>query len=261
MVIAIIAILAALLLPALVRARERTRAAFCGNNLKELSLACMLYTDDYSDRLPYNVGADQIKQWVGLNWMWNWTTPVMSWENDSDNTNRALLTAGGIGPYTARTAELYRCPDDQVVSPLQAALGWTRRVRSISLNAMIGDAGKYTQSGANVNNPDYVQFFKSTQIPVPARIFGFIEEHPDSINDGYFINHIEARTWNDLPASYHNGAANLTFADGHLELHKWLYPSTKPPSAADSAHLPIVVPAAERGDFDWLMSRTSFEAY
>ena len=89
-VIAIIGILAALLLPALVRARERTRALFCGNNLKELSLACMLYTDDYNDRLPYNVGADQIKQWVGLNWLWNWTTPDAtdkSFVMVSDKTN------------------------------------------------------------------------------------------------------------------------------------------------------------------------------
>jgi len=49
-VIAVIAILAALLLPALVGARTRAQAAFCGNNLKQLSLACLLYTDDFNDR-------------------------------------------------------------------------------------------------------------------------------------------------------------------------------------------------------------------
>ena len=56
--------------------------------------------------------------------------------------------------------------------------------------------------------------------------------------------------WADLPASYHNGAANLAFADGHLETHKWRCASTKPPPSPDAAHLPFPVPATERADFD-----------
>jgi prepilin-type processing-associated H-X9-DG protein len=61
----------------------------------------------------------------------------------------------------------------------------------------------------------------------------------------------------DLPASYHNGAANLAFADGHLETHTWRFASTEPPARPDAAHLPFAVPAAERADFDWLMARTT----
>ena len=56
------------------------------------------------------------------------------------------------------------------------------------MNAMVGNAGEYLQAGANVNNPDYVQFLKLGQIPQPARIFVLTEEHPDSVNDGYFLN-------------------------------------------------------------------------
>jgi prepilin-type processing-associated H-X9-DG protein len=216
--------------------------------------------DDSNDRLPYNVGTDQIKNWVARNWFWNWTTPVMNWNDSSDNTNTALLTTGGIGPYTARVADLYRCPSDAVVSETQLALGWNRRVRSISMNAMIGNAGDYSSSGANVNNPEYVQFFKASQVPHPARIFVFVEEHPDSINDGYFLNHIDSESWQDLPASYHGGAANLSFGDGHIELRRWLDPSTRPASRPDSAHLPFSVPAGQSGDFDWLMSHTSVDA-
>ncbi len=258
-VIAIIAVLAGLLLPTLAGARNRAQAMFCGNNLRQLGIACVLYSDENGDRLPYNVGSDQIRQWTARKWFWNWTSPVMSWEDDSDNTNRALLTTGGIGPYTASTAEVYRCPSDRIVSPLQAALGWQRRVRSISMNAMIGDAGDYSSKGTNVNNPKYVQFFKSTQVPTPALIFVFIEEHPDSINDGYFVNHIDAKQWNDLPASYHNGGANLTFADGHLEMRKWLNSSTKPAARAFAVKLPFDVPADQVQDFSWLMSRTSID--
>jgi len=259
-VIAIIAILAALLLPALAASRNSARAAFCSNNLRQLSIATILYTDDANDHYPYNLGINQIHALTGQSNFWNWTSPIMSWEDDTDNTNKVLVTTGGIGPYTSRTAEVYRCPSDQVVSPLQAALGWQRRVRSISMNAMIGDAGDFSKDGANVNNPDYVQFFKSIQVPKPSEIFVFIEEHPDSINDGYFLNLIYSGKWHDLPASYHSGGANLSFADGHLEIHKWLDPSTKPAARPLAAGLPFRVPRAQLADFSWLMSRTSIDS-
>jgi prepilin-type N-terminal cleavage/methylation domain-containing protein/prepilin-type processing-associated H-X9-DG protein len=259
-VIAIIAILAALLLPALAASRNSARAAFCANNLRQLSTATILYTDDSNDRFPYNLGVKDIHALVSQSNFWNWTTPIMSWEDDSDNTNRVLLTTGGIGPYTARSAEIYRCPSDQVVSPQQAALGWQRRVRSISMNAMIGNAGEFSRNGANVNNPDYVQFFKTVQVPRPSDIFVFIEEHPDSINDGYFVNKIYRQRWHDLPASYHSGGANLSFADGHMEIHKWLDPSTKPAARPLAADLPFPVPPTQLSDFNWLMARTSIDS-
>ena len=109
----------------------------------------------------------------------------------------------------------------------------------------------------NVNNPDYTQFFKITQIPRPVEIFVFLDEHPDSINDGYFLNKASAPGWTDLPASYHNGAANLSFADGHSEIHPWVVTSTKPPARPDAAGLPFALGPNERTDFYWLLRRTS----
>jgi prepilin-type N-terminal cleavage/methylation domain-containing protein/prepilin-type processing-associated H-X9-DG protein len=259
-VIAVIAILASLLLPALASAKSKGRAISCLSNEHQLMLGCLLYVGDFNEALPYNLGAGEIKQGEVNGQFWNWTTPVMSWELDSDNTNSILLTEGGIGPYLSRTAKTYRCPGDSVVSDIQARAGWTARVRSISMNAMVGNAGGYLQAGANVNNPEYLQFLKLGQIPQPAQIFVLTEEHPDSINDGYFLNKPDSRKWIDLPASYHNGAANLAFADGHLESHKWRFASTKPPAAPDAAHLPFPVPAAERADYDWLMARTTIDS-
>jgi len=260
-VIAVIAILASLLLPALAAAKAKASSISCLNSERQLMLGCLLYSSDFNEALPYNLGAAEIKQMEAKNQYWNWATPVMSWELEPDNTNAVLLTEGGIGPYTSRAARVYRCPVDSVVSDLQAKAGWPARVRSISMNAMVGNAGQFLQAGANVNNPYQRQFLKLGQIPQPAQIFVLTEEHPDSINDGYFLNQPDSMRWLDLPASYHNGSANLAFADGHLETHKWRFASTKPPARPDAAHLPRSVPAAERADFDWLMERTTIDSY
>lgn len=268
-VIAIVALLAGLLLPALASAKAKARGISCLNNLRQLGLASQLYTDDANDRLPYNLGAAEIRFTVARNQFLNWSSTVMDWEiqnpdnaNISDNTNTALLTKGGIGPYTARSSDLYRCPCDAVLSDLQAQAGWQRRVRSISMNAMVGDAGAFSATGINTNNPDYKQFFTGAQVPQPSQIFVFIEEHPDSINDGYFLNKPNSGQWFDLPASYHNGAVNLSFADGHAETHTWLYADTKRPARPGGAWpLPSDVPAAQRADFRWLMQRTTVTSY
>jgi prepilin-type N-terminal cleavage/methylation domain-containing protein/prepilin-type processing-associated H-X9-DG protein len=259
--LAVIAILAALLLPVLARAQAKAHTIFCSNSERQLMVACLLYAGDSSDALPYNLGTAEIKQHEAAGQFWNWTTPVMSWELDPDNTNTVWLTEGGIGSYTSRSVRLYRCPEDKAVSDIQAQQGWTERVRSISMNAMVGNAGEFLNGGANVNNPYYVQFLKLGQVPQPARIFALIEEHPDSINDAYFLNKPNSDQWLDLPASYHDGAANLAFADGHLETHKWRFASTKPAARPDAAHLPFPVSATEDGDFDWLMERTTVYSF
>jgi prepilin-type N-terminal cleavage/methylation domain-containing protein/prepilin-type processing-associated H-X9-DG protein len=260
--IAVIAILAAMLLPALTAAKGKGTAVACLNNLRQLSMANLLYSGDFTDALPYNLGVGEIQKLEAQAQYLNWSTPVMSWEVEPDNTNAVLLTQGGIGPYTSATAKVYRCPSDFVVSDKQAQVGWTARVRSISMNAMVGNAGEFTQGGVNSNNPEYQQFFKVTQVPKPSQIFVFIEEHPDSINDGYFLNQPSARRWMDLPASYHNGSVNLSFADGHVEQHKWIVASTKPPARAFAVDLPFpAAPAtlapADQADFKWLMYRTT----
>ena len=181
----------------------------------------------------------------------------MSWELDSDNTNTALLTQGGIGPDVGQSANIYRCAEDRAVSDIQAKAGWRHRVRSYSMNAMVGDAGEYTRTGANVNNPDYQQFFRLSQIPAASRIFLFVEEHPDSVNDGYFLNRPSILEWHDLPASHHQGATDFVYTDGHVEPYRWRYAHTMPPSGPDQANLPIPIPDNERDDFRWLMSRTT----
>ena len=256
-VIAIIAILASLALPPLARAKSRGQSTYCLNNLRQFGLALQLYAGDHDDALPYNMGADGIRKTVAAKEYLNWVNNVMSWELDSDNTNTTLLTAGGLGPYFSGVTSPYRCPADNVLSDVQRQAGWTARVRSISMNAMIGNAGEFLAGGVNTNNPGYRQFFRMSEVPDPSRIFAFIEEHPDSINDGYFVNRFYYYEWIDLPASYHNGGANLAFADGHSEFRAWRHASTMPPARPDAAGLPFDLPSSDHDDFYWVLSRTS----
>ncbi|MDE3065944.1 MAG: prepilin-type N-terminal cleavage/methylation domain-containing protein [Verrucomicrobiota bacterium] len=254
-VIAIIAILAALLLPALSRARMRTQGIACLNNTRQLVLAWQLYAGDHDDRLPYNLGMAGSSLRTNLNWVNN----VMTWGTDPDNTNPATLTEASLGPYVAGNTATYHCPSDHALSASQRAAGWSVRIRSYSMNALVGDAGELSARGFNVNDPDYLQFFKLARIPQPAEIFVFLDEHPDSIDDGYFVNRAYEPEWIDLPASYHDEAAAFSFADGHSALHRWTQAGTRPPAQPDAAHLPIPLSSGDHADFDWVTAHMSVE--
>jgi len=257
-VIAIIAVLAAILLPALAQAKARAQAILCLNNTKQLLLAWHVYAGDHEDRLPYNLGMVGSPFRTPLNWVNNVMTWGVSGSLDSDNTNLATITDASLGPYSGATS-IYRCPADHVLSAAQSAAGWDGRIRSYSMNAMIGDAGNLTTNGFNVNNPDYIQFFKITQIPQPTDIFVFLDEHPDSINDGYFLERDYYPEWHDLPASYHNGRASFSFADGHSSLHRWAQSATCPPPLPDAANLPIWLSADQNQDLDWVLDHMSVD--
>jgi prepilin-type N-terminal cleavage/methylation domain-containing protein/prepilin-type processing-associated H-X9-DG protein len=256
-VIAIVAILSALLLPVLSGAKSRAQGMQCLNNVRQLALACRMYADDDQDRLPYNVGGAGTERGVTGRHALNWAYGILDWELTPDNTNELRLVRGGIAPYVAGNASVYRCPSDWALSSLQRAAGWNRRARSYSMNAMMGNAGEASESGANVNNPYYVQFFRLSRIPSPARMFMFLDEHPDSINDGYFLNRSDEREWIDLPASYHDGAAAFSFADGHAEVHGWVEASTRQPARPDGAPLPLYLSYAELADWRWVLERMS----
>jgi prepilin-type N-terminal cleavage/methylation domain-containing protein/prepilin-type processing-associated H-X9-DG protein len=260
-VIGIIAILAALLLPALARARAKAQGLSCLNNTRQLGLAWMLYADDHNGTLPYNVGGDSGVRGVAARTELNWVNNILDWEvtPGSDNTNTLTVTRAGLAPYANNSLKLFRCPADNVLSLEQRRAGWSARLRSYSMNAMVGNAGEASSAGFNRNNPDYVQFFSMASIPKPVSIFVFLDEHPDSINDGYFLNKAYDAEWIDLPASYHNSAASFSFADGHAESHRWRDGSTLVPARAEAAQLPMPLDSKRRADFYWVLYRMSVE--
>jgi prepilin-type processing-associated H-X9-DG protein len=94
-------------------------------------------------------------------------------------------------------------------------------------------------------------------ITEPSQIFVFLDEHPDSIDDGYFLNRAADHSWVDLPASYHDGASAFSFADGHARMKRWVVPSTKAPSRPGAARLPLYVAKGESADFNWVTEHMS----
>jgi prepilin-type N-terminal cleavage/methylation domain-containing protein/prepilin-type processing-associated H-X9-DG protein len=216
-VIAIIAILAAMLLPALTRARSKAEGISCLNNLHQVQLACLLYTDDNNGRLPENQGATIAKN-TWINGVMKWDAPGAPWP---DNTNTTYLTDYQIGPQIGRNVGAFRCPADK----FPGARG--TRVRSISMNGFMGDTG-----GINARiNYGWKIYLKLSDIlnPSPSLCWMLLDEHPDSINDPLFAVLMDSPTWTDVPASYHNGACGFSFADGHSEIKKWRDPNTIQP--------------------------------
>ncbi len=239
-VVGIIAVLAALLLPTLANAKAKARGAICASNLKQLSLAWTLYAEDNLDRLVNNHGLQET-----LRTQQNWVNNVQDWLTSDGNTNLAALTGGKLAPHLAQATAVFKCPSDRSV----AENG--ERIRSVSMNSLVGDPGELT----NRFNPQFVQFFQLADIPNPANIYVFLDEHPDTINDGFFMNRWEEPRWGNLPASYHNGAANLSFADGHVKSHRWILGDTRRPGVHGGASGTFA--ASPRTDFDWLKERTS----
>jgi prepilin-type N-terminal cleavage/methylation domain-containing protein len=254
-VVAIIGILAGLLLPTLARSKAQAQGALCLSNLKQLSLGWMMYADDSKGVLACNFGGAAARTNL------NWVADLLDWSTNSDNTNTAELTAAALGPYVNRSILVYHCPSDRILTHDQAAAGWPYRARTYSMNASVGNAGTISDSGVNSNNPGYVQFFKASSIPRPSNIFVFIEEHPNTIYDGYFVNRIDYhyKEWLRLPASYHNNSSALSFADGHGEFHRWLCPSTRPSTAPNTVSIPVEVPADQPQDFNWLADHMTVE--
>ncbi len=233
-VIAIIAILAALLLPALSKARIKAQGIYCLNNQKQLTLAWMMYADDHEDRLPPNASGGRQGGWVD---------GYMSWvTGNTDNTNTLFLRDAKLGPYT-KNLGIYKCPADNYNCIIQRQS--LPRVRSVSMNAYVGCAE--SDYGRNQTPPCYI-YKKLSDIkrPPPVMLWVFVDEHPDSINDGWLITYWPGGGgWGDLPASYHAGACGIGFADGHAEIHKWrdsatIQPVTKGQGARQPGPTPVV---------------------
>lgn len=227
-VIAIIAILAGLLLPALALAKQKALAASCMSDRRQLSFAWTMFSGDNNDQLPYN--SDFLFSGsLTYNGQPSWAGGKVDWTAGVYNTNEALVTSdayASLGTYVSRSSKLYGCPAANYVSAAQKAQGWTRRIRSVAMNAAVGDGVKY-------NSPSpfgWTQWYVAKKIsdfhtPGPSQCWVITDEHPDSIDDCIlYTSSYPVTSFTELPGNQHGGGCGISFADGHAEIHVWKGP-------------------------------------
>ena len=261
-VIAIIAILAGMLLPVLGKAKTKGQGIMCMNNTRQLMQAVNMYSGDNRESFPMNVHGGVSQSGAVINpvpgayypWVMGWLT----WDTSPHNTNSLYLTSDNysvLARYAGRSQKIFKCPADNRVAPLQARIGWTERVRSVSMNGAVGRGNKLATD--DLLNCERV-FEKTTDVnrPTPAELWVFVDEHPDSINDGAFFNAQRNLQWIDQPSNQHNGACGFAFADGHSEIHKWR--GSMLPRKVMFQDLARQGVAASDPDFQWIIARTSY---
>ena len=261
-VIAIIAILAGILLPALSKAKQKSEGIRCLNNLHQLGLAWVMYTDDNNGTVPANlgnIGTDTKRQTWANGWLDNIggnpdNTNVLYLIDRKLNKGNSGLLGGHLG---VKDYLVFKCPADKS----QATVLGNRkkdRVRSVSMNNWVGGPS----SGWNGGGSKFTVFqnVAGMTLPSPANLWVLIDEREDSINDSFFVNDMlntkGLYTIVDYPASYHVRASGLNFADGHAEIHKWTDPRTTPVLTPGKL-IPLNVASPGNEDIKWLQERST----
>jgi prepilin-type processing-associated H-X9-DG protein len=221
-VIAIISILAAMLLPALTKAKSKGQSIFCISNLKQLEYAWLMYVQDNNDLMPPNVNR-------------NVSTPNAqampgSWVvgNAQLDTSTSNLQHGVLFKYLGATG-VFHCPSDRSTVTEHPKL---LRTRSYSLNCwMNSDADPGGQFGMQNPRTDPLIKIKLSSFLVPpaSQIFGFMDENEQSISAGlmvvstptYYPDPLGDQVWFSMPSDRHSRGCSISFADGRVEHLKW----------------------------------------
>ncbi len=228
-VIAIIAILAGMLLPALAKAKEKANQTVCRSNLKQLSLAFLLYLPDNNETFP-GAASKGTYQPMREDWIfWNINRGSDPFFLNPKNS--------AIGPYIGQfTTNLFRCPSDKDVEERQAAYRKNPKsgnpyLYSYSLLSLVTTGNRGISSVyASGQTPMH---FKSDQIQNPVKKLMLVEENGDSVQDS--SNFIDDGRWvpnDNILSARHGllrkkrvtmavynakGKACVAMPDGHVE--------------------------------------------
>ena len=275
-VMAIIAILAAMLLPAIGKSKARAQGIQCVSNLRQLTLAWEMYAEDAGDHLIFasddGSGQPYVTTVSGPEsenlYAWTWSKMNFSPNNPFNWDPAADFTLRPLWQYI-KSAAVYRCPaDHSQVSPNGSVMP---RIRSYSMNIYLGGEADNPQFISGLGGNNFPAYSKLTELsnlgsaPGAAQTFVFICQRSDCINAGNFfvdMNGYPLGTgpsdparyeWDqDIPSDYHNQAAGISFADGHAELHRWTDASTTPPLGTRSTL--TIWPAPGSKDVAWMQN-------
>ncbi len=253
-VIGIVGLLAALILPSLGRGKRLAKQTECMNRQRQLTLGWNMYAESHDDRLAPN------KNWMGTASpvRTNWVAGAMTVPTEATNTTLLMDPRESLLSEYVRDERAYKCPSDR-----------SRLVRSVGMNHWLNPMNEFGMpnftGGLGTN---YVTYRNRAAIRKAEAIFVFVDERADSINDAFFVVD-RTNTGNilgvgpvtpyyivDYPASYHDGAAVISFADGHVEAHRWLESTTTPP---EGMAVPRVHTSATDRDMEWLQQRATEE--
>lgn len=274
-VMAIIGILAALLMPALSKGKQRAQGIVCLNQGKQMMLAMTMYAGDQRDLLPPN--PDDGNKLPGHNWVSGRAGIGGADEFNPDILKDEKLSL--LAAYLKGNAAVFHCPADRRLGLYQgndpAMIGKSvPAARTFSMNQAVGticpgfdETGKRTGHAGvpalSVNGPwldnrkthkrnsPWFTYGKLSVItsPGPSGLWVLLDENPDELNDAAFAFGMESAAWYDVPGTYHNRGAGFAFADGHSETHGWA-------KRAEKYQGGIADPADQR-DWLWMQERTS----
>lgn len=245
-----------LAVPTLAKSESRGLSTACKSNLRLMMSAFHMYADENNSYFPGNEGFSN----PGLTWIYEGNDVL-----NPSMTNYWSPRFNLFLPYLPPRQNVMRCPADTSVTRSRFQLP---RPRSISMNHAVGTKGSSGHQRAPVDgmwltgnhtaNSQFYCYGKLSDMiaPNPAGLWIFIEEHPDSINDGAFgnVGPIPPNQYQliDYPAAWHDGAAMLSFADGHVEERKWIDSRTVPRTQSIT-----ITPQPNNPDVTWLANRTT----
>jgi prepilin-type processing-associated H-X9-DG protein len=264
-VVCVLALLAATLVPTLAGSRVGSQTFRCLNNNRQLATAWRMYADDSSDRIVYASASGTTMQNPNDVYAWTGTQLDFSPSNTGNWDTNVDIVKRPLWPYSSKDASIYRCPSDH--SYVVVAGVPKPRVRSFSMNLFTGGFSPAPGTGPWGNDgglaPTFRIFSKTTDLtaPGPARTFVFMDMRSEEINWGNFLTAMAG--YPNLPAQYgfydfpgisHNLGASVSFADGRVEIRRWVDPRTT--QLIDSiTTLPIQSP--NNVDVAWLQARAT----